>query len=287
MKNITPISDIFIKYLFDQEPELLLSFINAVLSDSGFKLIKKVQVKNPFNYKEYFLDKETILDIKAEDEEGNLYDIEVQAAGDETFAQRSLYYWAKYYTSQLKETQDFDKLLPTICINLLNFKLIKTSKPIHHCFLIKEQKNPELVLTEHLILHFIELPKFDLAQFNIESSLERWLYFFKQKGGKTMEVVITKDKFIKQAEAKLEEFKKDEKLQAMLISKDKWRRDQIHNLNVATRKAEQKGEKKGEKKGKIEGKIETAKKMQEEGFELSTIARITELSEAKLKQLLK
>ncbi len=83
---IKPSSDIFIKYLFgmdtEESRELLLSFINAVLQNSGFDPIVSVVSKNPFNYKEFINDKESVLDIDAKDEQGREYNIEVQTSGD-------------------------------------------------------------------------------------------------------------------------------------------------------------------------------------------------------------
>ena len=59
MIYIKPTSDIFIKYLFGTEENkiLLLAFINAVLENSGFSLIKKVELKNTFNLKKIVFDK--------------------------------------------------------------------------------------------------------------------------------------------------------------------------------------------------------------------------------------
>ena len=89
-------SDIFIKYLFGLDTEksnhLVLSFINAVLQDSGFPVITKVIQKNPFNYKEFVFDKQSVLDIAVEDENHKLYNIEVQSSGNHHYSNRALYY---------------------------------------------------------------------------------------------------------------------------------------------------------------------------------------------------
>ena len=80
---VKPSSDIFIKYLFGTEENkpILLAFINAVLSKTDFDLIVSVEILNPFNIKEFTGDKETVLDVKATDNNGRIYDIEVQAIG--------------------------------------------------------------------------------------------------------------------------------------------------------------------------------------------------------------
>ena len=91
---IKPSTDIFIKYLLGSRnnKDLLLSFINSVLEDSQFKKIKEVEIKNPFNLKSFIVDKESILDIKATDENNRQYNVEIQSTGNLHFKKRSLYY---------------------------------------------------------------------------------------------------------------------------------------------------------------------------------------------------
>ena len=124
---INPLSDIFMLYLLGKEEnaDLLLDFINSVLLDADFDVVKEAKVKNPFNIKSFKFDKSTVLDVKAVDENNRVYNIEVQIIGNEIFANRSLYYWAKLYSGQLRSSKKFDTLKPVICINLLGFNLFK------------------------------------------------------------------------------------------------------------------------------------------------------------------
>lgn len=74
---IDPTSDIFILYLFGSpgNNDILLNFVNSVLSDAGFSKIIEVEPLNPFNIRKFVDDKMSILDIKAKDEDGRIYDI--------------------------------------------------------------------------------------------------------------------------------------------------------------------------------------------------------------------
>jgi predicted transposase/invertase (TIGR01784 family) len=109
--QINPYSDMFVRFLLGDErnKDLLLSFINAVNEDSHLPHIIEVTIKNPFSLKDYWLDKETILDIKALSENNEWYNIEVQVCGNELFTLRSLYYWSQMYSSQLLETEKYHK----------------------------------------------------------------------------------------------------------------------------------------------------------------------------------
>ena len=157
---IKPTSDIFIKYLFGKEENkpILLEFVNRVLAKSDFDTIVSVEIKNPFNIKEFVNDKETVLDVKATDEHGRIYDIEIQTIGNELYILRSLYYWSVLYSSQLFENQLYHKLKPTICINILDFNVFNDIPDYFSCFLLKERKINK-ILTDHLMITYIELPK--------------------------------------------------------------------------------------------------------------------------------
>ena len=66
---------------------------------------------------------------------------------------RSLYYWSKLYSEQLGEGQDYSVLKRTICINILNFKYLKTRK-FHSGYRLKEIYSNE-ELTNVAEIHFI------------------------------------------------------------------------------------------------------------------------------------
>ena len=161
LEPIHAYSDIFIKYLFGS-PEnnvYLLSFLNSVQEYHGFPNLVTAEVLNPFNLQEAAFDKLSILDIKAKDETGRLYNIEVQANSEPAYLKRSLYYWAKLYAGQLAESDPYEQLQPTISINIVNFVLFPETKAAENCFLLTLKGNSEYVLTDHIVMHYIELPK--------------------------------------------------------------------------------------------------------------------------------
>ncbi len=244
ISNIKPTSDIFFKYLLGSErnKSLLLSFLNAVQVDSEFKLITSVEIKNPFNLKKYPIDKESILDIKATDENGRQYDVEMQASGDAAFKNRSLYYWAKLYASQLEEGDVYSRLNPTICINVLDFILFKELDTVHTCFLPIEKDHTKFVLTDHLLLHFLEIPK--LENKLKRDKLNKWLSFFKNEGQKEdiVKILIKDDEDIAKAHAEYQRFTQDEEMLALHESRQKWK----HDYNSSMALAEEKGIEKGE-----------------------------------------
>jgi len=281
---IRPYADIIVKYLLgsEQNKDLLLSFINAVLADSGFTKIVDVELADKLNEKEYFSDKASILDIKARDEKGRLFNIEVQILRQDDFAHRSLYYWAKTYSSQIKEGDAYFNLKPTICINLLCFELLKNLDKIHSCFMLSEKSLPEYILTEHEIMHFIELPKYEKLlekqEISIDPMSKKWIEFFIYEGKeKEKMIVLLNDDTIKKAHEQYTKFTADEQMQR--IYETRWKDMIDRNSLLET------GRREGKTEGKIEGKIEAAKSMLADGLSIETIMKYTSLTREEIEKL--
>ena len=271
------------KYLFGSEgnEELLLDFINDVLVDSGFNEIAKVEIKNPFNHHDFPTAKQTILDVKAEDEVGRKIQIEIQSTGQESHKHRVLYYWAKVYSDQLNKGDQYDKLRPVISINVLNFDLLKSYPEFHSLFKLTKSNDPELVLTDHLYIHFLELPKY-LEQQKF-TPLEKWMYYLKFEGERDMKIVIQDDPIIAKAHEKYVEFTQDKRMREIYEGQIEYERRYLSDLEEAKIEAEIKGK----IEGKIEGKMETAKEMLAEGSDKDFISRVTGLSLEEIEKLAK
>jgi predicted transposase/invertase (TIGR01784 family) len=175
-----PKVDYAFKKVFGSEStrDLLEDLVNAVLELPPAYRIVDLQVRNPFNEKETAEDKLSVLDIKAQDASGRLINIEMQMVVPHLFRQRSVYYWAKVYTQQLEEGSDYGDLHPTISICFLNGQLFPKRSEYHHRFILTDLATGE-VLTDHLVMHFVELPKFTLTAEQLKTPLEVWCYFLR------------------------------------------------------------------------------------------------------------
>ena len=96
MRNINVLNDYFVRYLFSSPDSnaILLDFINSIMLDSNMKTFRAVEILTPFNYKENYEDKETIVDVKCITQNGTVVIIEIQLQGNSRFPERILYYWA-------------------------------------------------------------------------------------------------------------------------------------------------------------------------------------------------
>ncbi|HEO65878.1 MAG TPA: Rpn family recombination-promoting nuclease/putative transposase [Spirochaetes bacterium] len=274
-------SDIFVKYLFGSagHEDLLLRFINDVLGHSGSTRIASVDILNPFNLQTFPKDKLTILDVKGKDNKGKIYNIEIQSSGDETYKHRALYYWAKLYSSQIKEGEHYTKLHPVISINLLHFHLIKEHNDYYSCFRLTKNDDHDLVLTNHLSIYFIELLNFTKKIPKNLNSLEKWLYFFKYEGKEDefMKVIIKDDEILEKADRLYKRFTQDEQLKDIYESIVEGERKYLTDLELAERK--------GIEQGIEKERHEIAQLMLKQGLEIDLISKTTQLTVEEIEQL--
>ena len=176
--KINPLVDCVFKAILGktQNKNLLIHFLNAVLEPEKGSLIRDVTITNPYNEREFIGDKLTVVDLKAVDQKGKSYQIEVQLAMHPALIARILYTWSSIYHSQMKKGDRFNKLKPVISIWVLNGSLFDDVKEYHLPFAIYNLKR-QLLMTDHLAIHLIQLPhwKFDGK---IRNEKERWLYLF-------------------------------------------------------------------------------------------------------------
>jgi len=147
MPYVNPISDIFVRYLLGSEENIpiLKDFINTILEDSGFEKAEELSIRNPFNLATIQEEKETILDIKAQDSHHRIFNVEIQVLPDRYYNNRTLYYWSKLYSDQLSKGNDYEELNPVIAINIVDFILYPQYKKAHSCFLPLEMHHTDVV----------------------------------------------------------------------------------------------------------------------------------------------
>ena len=178
---LSPKNDFVFKKLFAYDTSVLLNLINAVLQSSGRGNIRSVKVKNPIVLPEELAQKFIIMDIQAEDERNNRYDIEMQVQKFSSYPSRALYYISKLYAGQMDAGDKYSSLTPAIGIHFLDYKMYSKHSEFQFCFEFKDCRYPELELTQDLALHLFELPKIKRIYVNRKGQADdmiQWLHFF-------------------------------------------------------------------------------------------------------------
>jgi predicted transposase/invertase (TIGR01784 family) len=175
-----PKVDYAFKFLFGREETrpLLIDLTDQVLNPPPGHQIRDVELLNPFNPKEALDDKLSILDIKARDESGRQFNLEMQMLAFPHYDKRIVYYGARLHQQQLKEGQDYLELRPTISISFLDHVLFPEVPDYHLRFRLLETGR-HFPLTEDLEFHVLELPKFTKSAAELQTGLDVWLYFLR------------------------------------------------------------------------------------------------------------
>ena len=288
-KKVKKLNDYFIRYFFGLkgDEDLLLSFINAIMIDSNFSTFVSVDILNPFNLSEKAGNKESIVDLKAITEDGIIVIIEIQTYSTKNFFERTLYYWSKNYSSLLKRGNKYSKLRPVISINLIDDILFdKTDNRMHTCYLLKE-KNTNKILTDHIQLHYVEIPKFDKDADMAESppvakkELKNWILFLKSNKEEDMSQLLKEDTIFEKAINKYNYFTDNEDL---LNEYDRREAYLVYQASLMRGSREE-----GREEGRLEGikdeKYSIAKSLKASGLDNQFISEHTGLSIKEVEKL--
>lgn len=178
--GVDPKVDFAFKRVFGSEgnADILIDLIHSVLKPGPDEEIISVEIMNPFTLKETEDDKLSILDIRARDQRGRQFNIEMQMIPWTSLPQRLLYYWSKLYQEQLRQGADYRELRPTISICFLDAVLYPNIADYHLRFRLWDDQHG-VVLTEDIEIHLIQLQKFHRELEDVADPLERWLYFLR------------------------------------------------------------------------------------------------------------
>ena len=168
---------------------VLIELLNALLVLKS--PIAKVQIRNPYNDKDFEDDKLSILDLRAEDEQGRIYTIEVQLSAKPGLTRRIAFYGCEVYAGQMLEGDDYSNLKQVYTICLYRGKLWRKDKRYHHRFQLADLESRR-VLKDTIAIHLVELGKYNLTveDLTTASPSERWLYWLLHSHEHTAEELL-------------------------------------------------------------------------------------------------
>jgi len=174
---LNPKLDFVFKKLFASDTDLLADLINAIRGNEP--PVVGLQIRNPQIAANELEGKHIVLDIWAQDVDGQQFDIEMQASKHAGWNARSVYYMARALGEQLKAGEGYHRLQPVVGIHLLDFDLFPTEPDVAlWTFEMRARQRPGVVLDRCLQLNMVELPKADLLRPHLGSILAQWITFF-------------------------------------------------------------------------------------------------------------
>lgn len=179
MKFVDIKNDVAFRKIFGNEnrKEVLISFLNAVLSLKNNNKIVNVEILTPYQLPALKGGKVTIVDVKAKDQNNKIYIVEMQVAEVDGFDKRVLYYASKSYSAQIERGDEYEKLNPTYFIGILDFEVTQNPSYINRHKIIDIETSENYI--KDIEFNFIELPKFNKKENELNSIIDQWVYFIK------------------------------------------------------------------------------------------------------------
>jgi len=307
-------TDYAFKKVFGSENSkpILLSFLNALLDFNG-EVIADLTIVDPYQIPLIQGMKDSYVDVKATLSNRTQVIIKMQVLNVEGFEKRILYNAAKSYASQLAKGDDYTLLNPVIALTLTDFVMFREFNKMISQFKLLE-KQYLLNYSDDIELIFIELPKFTKMESELETLMDKWLYFVKNAGSlayipmtlkETQEIVeafnIANTAALSSAELDAQERRYDfVRLQrgAVQLAKKEGLEEGLklglkqglqqgkqEGLQEGLEQGKQEGLQEGLQQGKQEAMEEMAKRLLQMGLDRQTVVTMTHLSEEILKRL--
>ena len=305
---INPFTDFGFKRIFGQEinKDLTIDFLNLLLD--GERHITDLTINNPEMQPETEAERLVVFDLYCESDDGTQFIVEMQAARQNFFLDRSLYYQSRAIVAQGEKGKNWCyDLQPVYGIFFMDFTMSECSGLRTDVALMNMKTNK--VFNPKLRQIYLEMPRFTKEANECENDFERWLYLIKNmKMLKRMPFKAQRavwDKLLEVAD--VASLNKDEK--ALYDRALKNYRDYHSVMETAQMDGHKAGWKEGHEAGREEGhkegleeglkqglqegmikgelkkQIEIAQKLKNMGLSISAIQESTGLSKEEIQQL--
>ena len=244
MKFVDVKNDIAFRKIFGNEKKtkILISFLNAILKLEDGQRIKEVNIINPYLLPRVAGEKASIIDVRAKDERGRQFVVEMQIADVDGFDKRVQYYTCRDYSMQIERGEQYPLLKPTYFIGILDFDFFESTEYLSNHIILNE-KTYEQALKD-IQFTFIELRKFNKEVEELKTLTEKWVFFIKNVENLDVIPENVDD------EGLIEAYKD--------ADKHNWKKEELIAYdNASIAEQDERGKLiAAENKGKIEGKIE-------------------------------
>lgn len=181
-RYVNPYTDFGFKKLFGEEAskQSLIDFLNNLLPKSG--TITSISFKSPFQMGKNELDRKAIFDVYCENQAGEKFVVELQKAKQNYFKDRTVFYSTFPIQEQSHRGEWNYELNAVYCIGILDFTFDdyesepERSEVVH---IVQLKNQPNKVFFDKLTFIYVEMPNFRKKESELETKLDKWLYFIK------------------------------------------------------------------------------------------------------------
>jgi len=139
----------------------LISLLNAIFANKKIpRVIKSLAIENPYLEKYSKGDKLSILDVRAQLDDGSTVLIEMHLYDLDDLKYKTIRSWARTYGEEINSGDNYSMQLPVICVTFANGSMDNgDSKKIHKCCKILDIDD-NTIFTDALELHYIDMKAF-------------------------------------------------------------------------------------------------------------------------------
>ncbi len=286
---VNPFTDFGFKKIFGEEASKphLMDFLNALLPSEA--QIKDLTFKNL----EQFIEdhRKAVYDIYCQGVSGEYFIVELQKARQNYFRDCTIYYSTFPIQDQAQKGEWNYRLQPVYCIGILGFTFQESETPeVIHTVNLKNQHNQ--VFYKKLTLIYLEMPNFNKPLEELETRLDKWLYFIKNLGDLQSIPELLKDKVFTTAFetaklANLDPSSREQYQQSLKILRDNFSVMETaieEAVQEAVQEAREVALAEGEARGELKAKLEVARNLKAAGLTKEQIQTATGLNVEILEQ---
>jgi predicted transposase/invertase (TIGR01784 family) len=259
-RYVNPRNDLIFKRIFGDHPELLRSFLNALLPLPEDAPIESLEYLPCEQIPEApWRDKTAIVDVKCRDVHGRIFLVEMQMLWSNSFQQRVLFEASHAYIKQLKVGVNYNALQPVYALALTNTVFVPHSERYNHHYQFVCVHDTKQVI-KGMEFVFVEIPKFKPTTAVDKRITVLWMRFMSEVGTESEQTIdpeLANHPLIGQALKITEQASLSEaELEVYRAREDRARLEGLYALD-----ARAEGKIEGKAEGKFEGKAESLKRL--------------------------
>ena len=283
--KVTLRNDYAFKRVFgtEENKDVLQDLLECIL-DIPPETIAGLELLDKEFHKDSISDKTGVLDVKLRLKNNTIIDIEIQNRWNSEFVQRTIFYWAKMYTENLKTSEVYTKLPKCITINIVG-EGFDLNNLLHSEYNVVE-KHLNDRLSDELEIHFLNLAKVKEQQENIEhdekkNKLFNWLKFIETDNPEVREVLAENSEIMKKANTAISVMEMSPRDKWLYDSRMKYEHDRASCISEGYRQ----GLERGLDKGAYQKALETAKLMRMHNYPIAEICTISGLTKEEVEAI--
>ena len=282
--KVTLRNDYAFKKVFgtEENKDVLQDLLECIL-DIPPENIAGLELLDKEFHKDSISDKIGVLDVKLRLKNNTIIDVEIQNRWNSECVQRTIFYWAKMYTENLKTGEVYTKLPKCITINIVG-EGFNLNSLLHSEYNVVE-KHINDRLSDEFEIHFLNLAKVkdyeNIGQDEKKKKLYNWLRFIETDDEEVRNMLAQESPIMAKANATINIMEMSPKEKWLYENRMKYEHDKASWKHVGY----QEGIERGFANGVYQKSIETARIMKHEAFDLNIISKITGLSKEEIDKL--